>query len=82
MGKRTLIIFIISQFLWGCNRIFFEARFFQELQRMKMLVIFHPRSDGWKDLIRQKPLYILLGVSQHENIPRYLMTSETGSWVE
>ncbi|NES08114.1 MAG: hypothetical protein F6K22_38280 [Okeania sp. SIO2F4] len=49
---------------------------------MKMLVIFHPRSDGWKDLMRQKPLYILLGVSQHENIPQYLMTSETGSLVE
>ncbi len=40
------------------------------------------RSDGWKNLMRQKPPYILSEASQHENIPRYLMTSETGNLIE
>ncbi|MDY7007852.1 MAG: hypothetical protein SWX82_28930 [Cyanobacteriota bacterium] len=33
---------------------------------MKIFVIFHPRSYGWKDLIEEKQAF--MGASQDENI--------------
>ncbi|NEP81814.1 MAG: hypothetical protein F6K39_28855 [Okeania sp. SIO3B3] len=39
---------------------------FQKPHKMKMLVIFHPGSYGWKDLMREKQIF--LEASQNEII--------------
>ena len=61
---------------------------------MKMLVIFHPRKNRWKDLIvEKKTAYIFLGALENENIsgiavllltkiPEYLIVFEARNLIE
>ena len=88
MGELTIILFIISKFLWECNLKSFEPRFFLGALTNDNVGVMTLRRDRWKDfgrthiylwVLHKMKIFLLLLLGK---IPKYLISSELENWVE